>query len=77
MNAEDQAIKEVRDVRHRLSAEFDHDIEKYVRFLRDQESQHEQQIRLGDELLAQRKREREKYGLGTPTVAALNDKPKS
>ena len=35
MNAADQAIEEIREVRRRISAEFDHDITKYLAYLRD------------------------------------------
>ena len=37
MNAADQAIEEIRTVRHRISAEHGHDLAKYVASLRLQE----------------------------------------
>ena len=33
MNAADQAIEEIREVRRRISAEFGHDITKYLTYL--------------------------------------------
>ena len=77
MNAADQAIEEIRAVRHRISAEFDHDINKYVDYLREMEKQYPEQVRRGRELLAQRAAQEQKY----PEAAAgealvLRDKPK-
>ena len=52
MNAADQAIEEIRAVRHRISAEHGHDITKYLASLRAEEKQHVAQLKRGKELLA-------------------------
>jgi paraquat-inducible protein B len=77
MNAADQAIEEIREVRRRISAEFDHDITKYLAHLREEEKQHQEQIQRGKELLAQRAAERQKYPEKTDNDLALREKPKS
>jgi len=77
MNAADQAIEEIREVRHRISTEFDHDITKYLAYLREEEKQHPEQIQRGKELLARRDAERKKYSETTSEPLALRDKPKS
>ena len=77
MNAADQAIEEIREVRHRISAEFDHDITKYLAYLCEQEKQHQEQIQRGKELLARREAERQKYTAKTEDSLALRDKAKS
>ena len=76
MNAADQAIEEIREVRHRISAEFDHDITKYLAYLREEEKQHQEQIQRGKELLARRAAERKKYSETAGEPLALRDKPK-
>ncbi|HYV27792.1 MAG TPA: hypothetical protein VFA77_09680 [Candidatus Eisenbacteria bacterium] len=76
MNAADQAIEEIREVRRRISAEFDHDINKYFAYLREMEKQYPEQIRRGKELLAQRDEERKKYPETTSEPLAVRDKPK-
>ena len=45
MNAADQAIEEIRAVRHRISTEHGHDITKYLASLRDEETQHAAQLK--------------------------------
>jgi hypothetical protein len=77
MNDADQAIEEIRQVRRRISAEFDHDITKYLAYLREEEKQHPEQIQRGRELLAKRDAERSKYPQQTEDHMALRDKPKS
>lgn len=77
MNVADQAIEEIREVRRRISAEFDHDITKYLAYLREQEKQHPEQIQRGRELLARRAAERQKYPKVTGESLALRDIPKS
>ncbi len=76
MNAADQAIEEIREVRHRISAEFDHDITKYLTYLREEERQHPEQIQRGKELLARRDAERKKYPEKADDAMLLRDKPK-
>jgi hypothetical protein len=76
MNAADQAIEEIREVRRRIAAEFDHDITKYLAHLRELEKQYPEQIRRGKELLARRDAERQKYPEPAPETLALRDKPK-
>ncbi len=76
MNAADQAIKEIREVRQRISAEFDHDITKYLAHLQQQERQHQEQIQRGRELLARRDAERKEYPETASEPLALRDKPK-
>jgi hypothetical protein len=58
MNAADQAIEEIRAVRHRISQEHGHDITKYLATLREEEKQHPEQLKRGKELIARRKAER-------------------
>jgi hypothetical protein len=77
MNDADQAIEEIRQVRRRISAEFDHDIAKYLAYLREEEKKHPEQIQRGRELLAKRDAERRKYPQKTEDQMALRDKPKS
>ncbi len=76
MNAADQAIEEIREVRRRISAEFGHDITKYLAYLREEEKQHPEQIQRGRELLARRDAERKKYPETTSDAMVLRDKPK-
>jgi len=76
MNASDQAIEEIREVRRRISAEFDHDITKYLAYLRELEKEYPEQIRRGSELLAQRNAEQQKYTDTTSEPLALHDNPK-
>jgi hypothetical protein len=77
MNAADQAIDEIRAVRHRISTEYGHDITKYLASLREEEQQHVAQLKRGKELLAQRKAEREKYPAPYSDALALRERPKS
>jgi len=77
MNAADQAIEEIRAVRRRISAEFDHDITKYLADLREEEKKHPEQIQRGKELLARRDAERRKYPDKTEDNLMLREKPKS
>ena len=77
MNAADQAIEEIREVRRRISAEFDHDINKYLAYLRELEQEYPDQVRRGKELLARRDAEQQKYPETTSEPLALRDKPKS
>jgi hypothetical protein len=77
MNAADQAIEEIRAVRRRISAEFGHDITKYLAHLREEEKQHPEQIQRGKELLAKRHAERQKYPEKTGNNLALREKSKS
>jgi hypothetical protein len=76
MNAADQAIEEIREVRRRISAEFGHNITKYLAYLREEEKQHPEQIQRGKELLARLTAERKKYPETTGELLALRDKPK-
>jgi hypothetical protein len=76
MNAADQAIEEIRAVRRSISAEFNHDITKYVAHLREEEKQHPEQIQRGKELLAKPDAERQKYP-ETEDNLGLREKPKS
>ncbi len=76
MNAADQAIEEIRAVRHRISAEHGHDITKYLADLRAEEKQHAAQLKRGAELLAKRKAERGKYPVLTNDAMALRERPK-
>jgi hypothetical protein len=76
MNAADQAIEEIREVRRRISAEFDHDINKYVAYLQEMEKQYPEQIRRGKELLARRDAERKKNPETASEPLALRDEPK-
>jgi len=40
----DIAIEEIREVRHRISAEFDHDLDKYFAFLQEESKKYQEQI---------------------------------
>ena len=75
MNAADKAIDEIREVRRRISAGFDHDIAKYLARLREEESQHPEQVRRGKELLARRNSERRECPEPIDSALALRDKP--
>jgi hypothetical protein len=77
MNAADKAIEEIRDVRHRISAEHGHDVAKYLAHLRAEEKQHTAQLKRGEELLARRKVERKKYPALTGEAMALHERSKS
>ncbi len=77
MNAADQAIEEIREVRRRISAEFDHDINKYFAYLRELEKEYPEQIRRGKELLEKRDAERKKFPETAVEPLVLRDKPKS
>lgn len=77
MNAADQAIEEIRAVRHRISTEHGHDITKYLASLCAEEKQHATQIKQGEALLARRKKERSKYPALTGEAIALRERPKS
>ena len=77
MNAADQAIEEIRAVRHRISAEHGHDIGKYLASLRAEEKQHPAQLKLGEKLLARRRAERKKYPALSGKTMALRDKTKN
>ena len=76
MNAADQAIEEIRAVRHRISAEHGHDVAKYLAGLRAEETQHAEQLKRGEKLLAQRNAERSKYPKLTSETMALRERPK-
>ena len=77
MNAADQAIEEIRAVRHRISAEHGHDIAKHLAGLHTEETQHAAQLQRGEKLLAQRNAERSKYLKLTSETMALRERPKS
>ena len=77
MNAADQAIEEIRTVRHRISKEHGHDITKHLASLRAEEKQHAAQLKRSEELLARRKAERKKYSATTGEVVTLREGPKS
>jgi hypothetical protein len=47
MNAADQAIEEIRAVRHRISKEHGHHVAKYLASLREEEKQHAAQLKRG------------------------------
>ena len=76
MNAADQAIEEIREVRHRISAECGHDIAKYLASLRVEEKMHAGQLKRGEELLARRKAERNKYPAIAGDAPVLRERPK-
>lgn len=76
MNATDQAIEEIRAVRHRISTEHGHDITKHLVSLLAEEKQHAAQLKRGEELVAQRKAERKKYPATTGEALALRERPK-
>jgi hypothetical protein len=77
MSAADQAIEEIRAVRHRISQEHGHDIRKYLATLREEEKQHPELLKRGKELPARREKERAKYPVTADEVAALRERPKS
>ena len=77
MNAADEAIEEIRAVRRRISAEFGHDIAKYVAHLQEMEKEFPDQIKRGKEILARRDAERRKYPEKTEENMALREKPES
>ena len=73
MNAADKAIEEIRAVRHRISAGHGHDIAKYLASLSEEEKQHAAQLQRGQELLARRKAERNKYATTADDVLLLRE----
>lgn len=75
MNAADQAIEEIRAVRHRISKEHGHDVAKYMASLQEEEKQHAAQLKRGEELLARRKAERGNYPITTETALTLRERP--
>jgi hypothetical protein len=75
MNEADKAIEEIRAVRHRISAGHGHDIAKYIASLRADEKQHAAQLRRGQELLARRKAERNKYPATADEEMLLRERP--
>jgi hypothetical protein len=58
VNAADQAIEEIRAVRRVISAEYGHDIAKYLAALREEEKKYPEQIKCGQAILARREAER-------------------
>lgn len=76
MNAADQAIEEIRAVRHRISAEHGHDVAKYLADLRAEEKKHTTQLKRGEKLLAQRNVERKKYPAPSGKAMAFRERPK-
>jgi hypothetical protein len=77
MNAADKAIEEIREVRHRISAEFEHDITKHLAHLCEQESQHLAQLQRGKHILAQRAAARQQYAAPAGVPLAIHDEPKA
>jgi hypothetical protein len=77
MNAADKAIEEIREVRRRISAGFDHDISRYLARLQENQKQHPEQVQRGRELLAQRLAEGKSYPESIDSELALRDKPKA
>ena len=77
MNAADQAIEEIRAVRHRISAEHGHDVAKYIADLRAEEKRHATQLTRGEKLLAQRNAERKKYPALSGKTLTLRERQKS
>jgi len=77
MNAAAEAIEEIREVRHRISAEFDHDVTKHLAYLRAQEAQHLAQIQRGREILARRDAFRRQYPETFGTPLAIHDEAKA
>ena len=59
MNEADRAIGEVREIRHRISVECGHDIDRYLVHLREVEKDFPEQVRRGQELMRRRMVERE------------------
>jgi hypothetical protein len=76
MNAADQAIEEIRVVRHHISAEYGHDIGEYLADLRAGEEQHGVQLKRGEKLLARRDGERKTYPALSGKAMVLRDRPK-
>ena len=55
----DEGIMEIRAIRHQISEEFDHDIQKYIAFLQSQAGQYDAQLRLAEQMLLTQKPEEE------------------
>lgn len=60
----DIAIEEIRQIRHEISAEFDHDVSKYIAHLMKEQEKYKEQI--------ERYRELERQN---SQAMVLNDKP--
>lgn len=76
MNAADKAIEEIRGVRHRISAECGHDINRYFAYLREMEKQFPEQVGRGREIVKRRKAKEQGYRAKTHEDMALREKPK-
>ena len=76
MNAADQAIEEIRAVRHRISAAHGHDVAKYLADLRVEEQQHAAQLKRGAKLLGQRKPKAGKYPMLSSATMVPRERPK-
>jgi len=77
MNAADQAIEEIRAVRHRISREHNHDVAKHLASLRAEQEQYAVQLQQGAKLLAQRKIERTNYPNPANEAVPLRERPKT
>lgn len=47
----DESLMEIRTIRHEISAEFEHDIEKYIAYLQHQAWQYDGQIGIAEQML--------------------------
>ena len=78
MNAADVAIEEIRAVCRAISAEYGHDVAKYLTALREVEKKYPDQIKRGQEILARRKAERAKYPSPiSGDTLVMRERPKS
>ena len=65
----DIAIEEIREVRHRISAEFDHDLDKYFAFLQEESKKYQEQINRFREMTRTKQE-------SSSTVLELRERPK-
>ena len=73
----DIAIEEIREVRHRISAECGHDLERFFAYMLEEQQKYQEQIQHGRELLERSRAVESKYPEKADDAAILRDKSKS
>ena len=73
----DIAIQEIREVRHQMSAECGHDLDRFFAMLQEEEKKFEPQIRRYREIERQYQQASIPQAQEPGSTMALRDKPKS
>ena len=73
----DIAIQEIREIRHRMSEECGHDLDRFFAMLKEEEKQFEPQIRRYREIERQYQQASLPVEEGIENNSVLRDKPKS